>query len=58
MMGQYTMLKGVLRAINGYSLDDSTRKKLTSLLMHPNRDIRVLAFRVLKNDKVRSRERR
>jgi len=58
MMGQYTMLKGVLRAIDGYSLDEPTRKKLTSLLMHPNRDVRVLAFRVLKSDRARSKEKR
>lgn len=58
MTGQYTMLKGVLRAIDGYSLDDPVRKKLTSLLMHPNRDVRVLAFRVLKSDRARSKERR
>ncbi len=58
ILGQYTMLKGVLKAIEGYRLDDSTRKRITSLLMHPNVDIRVHAFRVLKSDRARLKEKR
>jgi HEAT repeat protein len=50
--GENTILKALLRAIKGYKLDPATKKKIASLLTHPNLDIRLLAFRALKADAV------
>lgn len=47
----YTLLNASLRALRGYRLDEKTREKLVNLLVHPNRNIRVLALRVLKKEK-------
>lgn len=46
-----TMIQATLKALNGYIIDKKTRKKLINLLVHPNKDIRVYAFRVLKREK-------
>jgi len=41
----------ILRALVGYDLDDETRNTVINFLTHTNRDIRVLALRVLKSEK-------
>ncbi len=43
-----TLLKALLRAIQGYELDPETKRRVTDLLLHPNVDIRVLALRAIK----------
>ena len=39
----------VLKALKGYKLDENTRDRIISLLTDPNKKIRLLALRVLKN---------
>ncbi len=48
---KYTLLKAVLKALYGYQFDPQTRKILTSYLLHPNLDIRLLALRALKKNR-------
>lgn len=48
MSGENTILKAVLRAIKGYRLDPFTKKRIAAFLVHPNLDVRLLAFRALK----------
>lgn len=45
-----SLLKAALTAISGYRLDEITKKHIIKLLVHENRDIRVLALRALKKD--------
>lgn len=45
-----SLLKSALVAASGFKFDDTTRKKLFRLLTHPDRDIRILAFRALKKE--------
>lgn len=45
-----SILKAALSAIKGYKLDYNTRNRLISLLTHYDREIRVLAFRALKEE--------
>ncbi len=47
-----TFLRAVLKALSGYKLDKSTRSKIINLLTHRNPAIRILALRVLKEEKV------
>jgi HEAT repeat protein len=47
-----SLLKAALGAIKGYRLDLKTRERLISLLTHYDRDIRVSAFRVLREEPV------
>lgn len=46
----HSILKAALYAIKGYRLDYNTRDRLISLLTHYNREIRVFAFRALKEE--------
>ncbi len=46
----YTMLKAVLKALDGYKIDDETKDRLVELLLHSNREIRLLSLSVLKTD--------
>jgi hypothetical protein len=43
-------MKAALNAIRGYRLDLKTRERLISLLTHYDRDIRISAFRVLREE--------
>lgn len=45
-----SLLKAALAAIKGYKLDFKTRERLISLLTHYDRDIRVFAFRALREE--------
>lgn len=47
---QISLLKSSLRAMEGFLLKEEERKKIVSLLTHSNKDVRVLALRVLKRD--------
>lgn len=46
----HSILKAALFAIKGYKLDYNTRDKLISLLTHYDREIRIGAFRALKEE--------
>jgi hypothetical protein len=50
-LNRYTLLKALLKALEGYRLDSTTRKKISSLLVHPNLEIRLLSYNVLKKDR-------
>ncbi len=58
MLRKNTLLKVVLGALDGYTLDVSTRKKIITLLTHSNVEVRLLALRVLKKDDKLKKERR
>jgi HEAT repeat protein len=45
-----TLLTASLQALQGYDLDIRVRERVQQLIVHPNRDIRVLALRVLKSE--------
>ncbi len=45
-----SLMKAALNAIRGYRLDLKTRERLISLLTHYDRDIRISAFRVLREE--------
>ena len=45
-----SLMKAALNAIRGYRLDLKTRERLISLLTHYDRDIRISAFRVLRDE--------
>lgn len=45
-----TVLKEALNAVKGYNLDFRTRERLISLLTHYDRDIRIYAFRALREE--------
>jgi len=47
-----SLLKGALAAINGYTFDERTRKRLLGLLTHRNKDVRLLSLRALKREKI------
>ena len=44
-----TMLDLLLKAINGYKLDEETQEKIFPFLTHTDANIRILALRALKN---------
>jgi HEAT repeat protein len=44
-----TYLSEVLKALNGYKIDDKTKNILVGFLTHQNNDLRILALRVLKS---------
>lgn len=46
-----SLLEAILKALRGYKLDGTTRMKLINLMTHQNKRIRLLAFRVLKEEK-------
>ncbi|MCU0843366.1 MAG: HEAT repeat domain-containing protein [Spirochaetes bacterium] len=48
---KHTLLRALLKGLHGYKLDGLTRKRATSLLLHQNAEIRVLALRLLKRDR-------
>lgn len=45
-----TIIQAILKALNGYIIDKKIRKSVINLLIHPNKDIRVYALRVLKRE--------
>jgi HEAT repeat protein len=45
-----TLLKAVLAALRGYRLDGETRKKIINYLTHPNQEIRLMAYQILKKE--------
>lgn len=47
---EYTMLKASLRALEGYIFDREVRDRLVELLLHNNRDIRLMSLKVLKTE--------
>ncbi len=47
----YSMLEACLAALDGYVLDEKTKNMVINLLVHPNLKIRLLALKVLKNEK-------
>lgn len=47
-----SLLKGALTAVNGYILDDKTRKRILDLLTHRNKDVRLLSLQALKREKI------
>jgi len=49
--GGHALLKALLKSLAGYRLDGLTLKRVTSLLVHQNAEIRVLALRLLKRDR-------
>ena len=52
-----SLLEAILTALNGYKLDGKTRERVINLLGHPDRDVRLLALKVLKKEKsVRSKK--
>ncbi len=51
VMTKHSLLKALLKALNGYKLDGLTLKRATSLLVHQNTEIRVLALRLVKRDR-------
>lgn len=57
-LNRYTLLKALLKALEGYRLDSTTRKKISALLVHPNLEIRLLSYNVLKKDRELRRESR
>ena len=48
---QFSLLEASLHALEGYRLDAKTREKVINLLVHNSNVIRVLALRVLKQEK-------
>ncbi len=46
-----SLLEAILKALRGYKLDGNTRRMLINLMTHQNKQIRLLAFRVLKEEK-------
>jgi hypothetical protein len=48
----YSLIEATLTALNGYRLDEKTRALTINLLVHPNIKIRLLALKVLKNEKI------
>ncbi len=46
-----TLLEAILKALRGYTLDNNTRSTIINLMTHQNKKIRLLAFRVLKDEK-------
>jgi len=46
-----SILKAALFAVKGYRLDDITRNRIISLLIHRDEDIRLLSLQVLKAEK-------
>lgn len=47
----YSLIQASLTALRGYQLDPKTKEKVIGLLLHNNPQIRVLALRVLKEDR-------
>ncbi|MCP4131523.1 MAG: HEAT repeat domain-containing protein [bacterium] len=47
-----TLLKASLKALKGYILDEKTREKVINLLTHRNKETRILALHVLKEEKI------
>ncbi len=45
-----TLLQATLKALQGYDLDIRVRERVEQLIVHPNKDIRVYALRVLKSE--------
>jgi len=45
-----SIIKGYLAALNGYILDAKTREKIINYLIHDNKEIRILSYRVLLNE--------
>jgi hypothetical protein len=43
-------LIAVMRALDGFILEDNIRKRVIDYLNHSNRDVRILALRVLKKE--------
>jgi len=48
----YSLIEASLAALNGYRLDPKTKEKVINLLVHNNQQIRILALRVLKKDRI------
>ncbi len=48
----YSLLEASLMALSGYRLDPKTKEKVISLLVHNNSRIRILALRVLKQERI------
>ncbi|HSV96151.1 MAG TPA: HEAT repeat domain-containing protein [Spirochaetota bacterium] len=48
---KHTLLRALLKGLNGYKLDGLTMKRVTALLVHQNAEIRVLSLRLLKRDR-------
>ncbi|MBP7738417.1 MAG: HEAT repeat domain-containing protein [Spirochaetes bacterium] len=48
----YSQIEASLAALNGYRLDPKTKEKVIGLLVHNNQQIRILALRVLKKDRI------
>jgi HEAT repeat protein len=46
-----TLLEAILKALRGYTLDSDTRNTIINLMTHQNKKIRLLAFRVLREEK-------
>ena len=49
---KYSLIEATLIGLYGYKLDDKTKTKVINLLVHPNLNIRLLALKVLRNDKI------
>ncbi len=47
-----SLLAGILKALKGYRLDDKTRNYIVRLMTHRNTKIRLLAFRVLREERL------
>jgi HEAT repeat protein len=48
----YSQIEASLAALNGYRLDPKIKEKVIGLLVHNNQQIRILALRVLKKDRI------
>jgi hypothetical protein len=48
----YSLLEASLMALQGYGLDAKTNEKVIGLLVHNNSQIRILALRVLKKERI------
>ena len=53
----YSLLEACLIALKGYRLDPKTKEKVINLLLHNNPRIRILALRVLKEDRILAKPR-
>jgi HEAT repeat protein len=51
----FSLLEACLMALKGYRLDSKIKEKVIGLLLHNNPQIRVLALRVLKEDRILSK---
>lgn len=51
----HPLLRASLTAMNGYMLDSKTRGDVIDLLSHDNKEIRLLAFKVLKQESLMKR---